>query len=399
MANEEHIEILRQGVASWNIWRKDNSDEPIDLSGVNLRGANLCNANLNSANLADVNLEGAKLREADLVDADLSVANLFEADLMWAKLSHANFIHADLRDAHLPFADLSQAYLYEADLVRVDFLRANLSQACLHGAILEGADLFGSNLYRADLTEANLFQANLSEANLSEADLSGSNLINAILVDATLDRANLTNCNVHGVSAWGLKLNGTTQKNLRITPVVGFPAITVDNLEVAQFIYLLLYNEKIRDVIDTVAKKVVLVLGSFLPEQRVVLDAIKERLRKLDYLPVVFDFPNSESRDLIETVSLLAHMSRFIIADLTNAHNIIAELICISERLPSVPIQPLLFSSQNEYATFEHIRVYHSVLRPYHYETLEELLAAFDEKIIAPAESKVDELWKERLSQ
>ena len=32
--------------------------------------------------------------------------------------------------------------------------------------------------------------------------------------------------------------------------------ITVDNIEVAQFIYLLLHNEKIRDVIDTVGKKV-----------------------------------------------------------------------------------------------------------------------------------------------
>jgi hypothetical protein len=30
------------------------------------------------------------------------------------------------------------------------------------------------------------------------------------------------------------------------------PAITVDNIEVAQFVYLLLHNEKIRDVIDTI---------------------------------------------------------------------------------------------------------------------------------------------------
>ena len=36
------------------------------------------------------------------------------------------------------------------------------------------------------------------------------------------------------------------------------PAITVDNIEVAQFIYLLLHNEKIRDVIDTIGKKGVL---------------------------------------------------------------------------------------------------------------------------------------------
>jgi hypothetical protein len=41
------------------------------------------------------------------------------------------------------------------------------------------------------------------------------------------------------------------------------PEITVDNIEVAQFIYLLLHNQKIRDVIDTITSKVVLILGRF----------------------------------------------------------------------------------------------------------------------------------------
>jgi hypothetical protein len=31
----------------------------------------------------------------------------------------------------------------------------------------------------------------------------------------------------------------------------GEPTITVDNIEVAQFIYLMLNNEKVRDVIDS----------------------------------------------------------------------------------------------------------------------------------------------------
>lgn len=48
--------------------------------------------------------------------------------------------------------------------------------------------------------------------------------------------------------------NKTEQKDLIITPS-DETEITVDNIEVAQFIYLLLYNEKIRDMIGTVAKK------------------------------------------------------------------------------------------------------------------------------------------------
>jgi hypothetical protein len=51
------------------------------------------------------------------------------------------------------------------------------------------------------------------------------------------------------------------------------PIITVDNIEVAQFIYLMLHNEKIRDVIDTITSKAVLILGRFTGERKAVLDA------------------------------------------------------------------------------------------------------------------------------
>ena len=56
-----------------------------------------------------------------------------------------------------------------------------------------------------------------------------------------------------------LKPEGAKQQNLAITSV-DEPEITVDNIEVAQFIYFLLHNQKIRDVIDTIGKKRVLLL-------------------------------------------------------------------------------------------------------------------------------------------
>jgi hypothetical protein len=60
-----------------------------------------------------------------------------------------------------------------------------------------------------------------------------------------------------------LKWNeGVKQQNLLVTHW-NEPEITVDNIEVAQFVYLLLHNEKIRDVIDTIGKKAVLLLGRF----------------------------------------------------------------------------------------------------------------------------------------
>ena len=39
--------------------------------------------------------------------------------------------------------------------------------------------------------------------------------------------------------------------------------------------YLLLNNEEIRHVIDTITSKVVLILGRFMPERKAILDAIR----------------------------------------------------------------------------------------------------------------------------
>jgi hypothetical protein len=120
-------------------------------------------------------------------------------------------------------------------------------------------------------------------------------------------------------SVWKVTCSpGTRQHNLIVTPE-NEPTITVDNLEVAQFVYLLLNNSRMRSAIDTITSKVVLILGRFSPERKTILDAIRDELRKRDYLPVLFDFEKPTNRDITETVSTLAHMARFVIADITDA--------------------------------------------------------------------------------
>jgi hypothetical protein len=56
----------------------------------------------------------------------------------------------------------------------------------------------------------------------------------------------------------------TRQENLIITPP---GQADIDNIKVAQFIYLLLNNKEIRDVIDTITSKAVLILGRFLKSE------------------------------------------------------------------------------------------------------------------------------------
>jgi hypothetical protein len=205
-----------------------------------------------------------------------------------------------------------------------------------------------------------------------------------------LKGAHLSDCLVYGISAWDVFLEGATQENLIITPPDS-PTIEVDNLEVAQFIYLLLNNKKIRHVIDTITSKVVLILGRFTPERKAVLDAIRDELRNRDYLPVLFDFEVPDNRDITETISTLAHMARFVIADITDAKSIPQELMAIVPSLPSVPVQPLLLASQREYGMFEHFKRFPWVLEPYLYEDQDRLLAALNDKVIGPAAQKAKE--------
>ena len=115
-------------------------------------------------------------------------------------------------------------------------------------------------------------------------------------------------------------------------------------------------------------------------------------MRQRGYLPILFDFEKPESRDLTETISILAHTAKFVIADITNAKSIPAELERIVPSLPSLPVATLILDSDYEYALFEHIRRYPWVLEPYRYMDQETLLSVLGEKIIGPAEEKVNAL-------
>jgi hypothetical protein len=346
MANDEHVAFLKQGVAAWNAWRDENPDIRPDLTGVDLAQADLSSANL--------------------TNADLSGANLVQADLTRADLSKAELADADLRETKLEKADLKEAKFYRANLVGTD----------LHNADISGGRLSGANFQGAKLTEAKLIGANLQTATLVGTDLTG---------------ADLTGCRIYGLSAWGLKLKGTKQRNLVITRP-NEPTITVDNIEVAQFIYLMLHNEKIREVIDTIGKKAVLLLGRFTKEPKAVLDELREELRKRNYLPILFDFDKPASQDLTATVSTLAHLARFIIADLSDPSSIPYELATVVPTTP-VPVQPILLSGCSEFAMFQDLRRRHHWVLPTHrYDTPGQLIADLDTWLIRPAETKVLEL-------
>ena len=374
-ANRDHLDVLEKGVERWNAWRKENPDVTPDLWG-----ADLCKAELNAAYLIAANLSKANLNEAFLLFADLSQANLADADLRGAQL-----IGCKLEEAIFTNASLDGAMFMKADLRRV-----NLSGFSLDGHFLSGTDLSEANLSGASLVGADLQGATLRKCDLSMADLTDANLSEASLVGSSLKGANLTGCSVYGLSAWDIQLEGAIQSDMIITPA-DVPTITVDNLEVAQFIYLLLNNQKIRDVIDTITSKVVLILGRFTPGRKTVLNAIRAELRNLNYLPVMFDFAVPSNKTTLETVSTLAHMARFVIADITDAKCVLQELQAIVPLNPCLPIQPIILESQTEPGMLDFFKHFPWFLTLYQYEDQDRLLAAITEKVIGPAEARARE--------
>src|SRR5215813_1891906 len=377
MANPEHLAKLKEGVAAWNAWRKKQPKVTPDLTRAELAGRNLSGADFSWARLHDANLSRANLERASFWGTYLNRAILRQANFKQASLDGAQLVQADLTRA-----TLDQTYSFKAD-----FSLATLK----HASLIEG-DFRQANFMFADLTRARLLRANMKWADFTSAKLPGAKLSDAILekallVDTNLRRTTLTACHVYGISAWGVHLEGAVQSNLIITPE-DQPTIQVDNLEVAQFIYLLLNNQKIRNVIDTITSKVVLILGRFTPERKIVLEAIRDKLRKADRLPVLFDFETPASQTKDETISTLAHMSRFVIADLTDAKSILQELRSIVPNSPSVVVQPLLLASQEEPGMWDFFQKFPWVLDPVQYKNPRALIARLNAKVIAPAEAK-----------
>jgi hypothetical protein len=127
-----------------------------------------------------------------------------------------------------------------------------------------------------------------------------------------------------------------------------------------------------------------------------VLDAVRTKLRSMNYVPIIFDFEKPGNRDLTETISTLAHMSCFVIADITDAKSIPQELQKIVPALPSLPVRPVILENQYEYAMFKDFAGYLSVLPPYRYRDTDHLLDSLETQVIDPALKKAEEILERR---
>ena len=352
------------GYGKVGIWTKGDYVRSLTARAVDLSGALLEDVCVGYADLRGVVFDRTRFvssswsSEGEDVTADR--IDLPRPALKGARLTNASLVGADMRGMVLLGAQIDGA---------------DLRNARLDGALLEGADLSRADLRGARLTNADLSRTNLVEADLRGADISGSRVFGAsvwkTVSDADPARAEL-------------------QRGLVITER-GEAEVTVDNLKVAQFIHLLLTNEEIRGVIDTITSKAVLILGRFTPERKAVLDTIRTELRERhDYTPIVFDFAKPKAKGLTDTVRLLASMARFVIVDLSEATSANYELGVLTQlglrRTPFVVIAERWLPTM---AMLDDVLALREVLEDVHrYDDGTQLAATLLESVVAPAESR-----------
>lgn len=383
MAEQFLYEMIKKDVQKWNEWRMDhNNFVNLNLSGTDFRKARLYHANFSGS----INFSGALFQDAELGRADFRGARLGNINVDLEDKSYNHF-----QDLRYPPAIFTRANLQNANFFNTNLGGVHFENADLTNADLRKADLSRSNLRNACLVGADLSFSICNDTDFSNADLTNANLNMASFVGCRIDNALLTRCSVYGLSAWDVTGVPKDQSSLLITPPKQ-AAITVDDLQVAQFIYLLLNNQNIRKVIDTITSKAVLILGSFSDVRKNVLYNLQEELRNRNYLPILFDFTGPQNRDVTETVSTLAHLARFVIADLTDAKSVLQELSILVPGLPSLPVKPILLSTQKEPGMFDFFHRYPWVLDTYYYSDGNEVFASVDDKIIRPLEEKFFEM-------
>ncbi|MCR9246120.1 MAG: pentapeptide repeat-containing protein [bacterium] len=346
-----HLAILDKGVDEWNAWRRDNPNIRPQLVGANLHGANLAGFDLSGANISDWH------HSTNLRDATLTGANLQNAEIQSAVLLEAN-----LDDVNAEGAVLRRATLRNASCRNANFRRAHLQESELTGTHFEGADF----------TEAWLARA--------------------AIYDTYFAGAKLVDCYVAGVSAWDVHMDGAIQSGLNISRSFSDEeneekpgeSITVDDIEVANFVHMVKENAKLQNLLNAGSAKAVLILGRFTPpDRKAVLDELRIKLRAHDLVPMIFDFDRPDDKDYTETVQAMASISRFVVVDLTQPKSTPLEVqaLGINFKVPMVPIFDVT-KDKFPFAMFENLQIFPWVLPVLEYQGKDDLIDVLKAAIV-----------------
>jgi hypothetical protein len=362
----EAREAIGDGVAAWNRWRDDHPSHSW---------------------------------------AEYDLTHLFASPKYQIPISHPDLSGADLKGRDLTGANFEGCILRRVDLSQALLSRANFDYADLTGANLCGATLVGSHGTNTSFRQANLLGADCRHARFLHSDFE-----HACLNETDLRDAQFSESVVNGIAAWAIKSANSRQSNLHITKydlgdariinssIYQLPenTATVDSIELAVLLHLLTNHPNPGTIVDLLSTRIVLILGRFTAERKPVLDAIREHLRGTRYCPVMFDFVKPGNRNFTETVSALAQLARFIIADISDAKVVIQELHRIVPLNPSIPVQPICHIDSDVNVVIDDLKPYPWFLDLVHYSDSQVLLRSLEDTVVAKPESFIKERQSSR---
>lgn len=126
MANEKHLAILKKGIKTWNLWRKDNPFENPDLSNIDLSGYKYEEANFSNTNFQNSHLDRWVVTDCDFSKSLLTGIHAQRSSWRNAKFCNAH-ITGDLVLSRIYIADFTGAIIEKCGLPEAEwrFLRLN----------------------------------------------------------------------------------------------------------------------------------------------------------------------------------------------------------------------------------------------------------------------------------
>lgn len=144
MANLYHLKFLKQGIRTWNDWRKNNPQIIPDLTG-----ADFYKANFNGANLVD-----AELSTANLIKASFGETKLTGTNFKKALLSETLFINVNLTNSK----NLENCVHYGPSTIdhRTIRISKDLPEVFLRGCGFSDWEIEAMKLHNSDLNQTEI---------------------------------------------------------------------------------------------------------------------------------------------------------------------------------------------------------------------------------------------------
>lgn len=304
MTQDDPSQILMQGAKTWNAWRERNPG-PVSFA---------------APHWYDSPGRGGK-----------QIKGRNRVTLSGMNLSRVSIHRAFAEGLHLRDSVFEDAHFEEGDFSRADFGGATFRNTKFNKTVLTGAHFDGATFVNCNLNRVNL-------------------------VGASFHVKEITETVVYGIAAWDLQTSDDMKQSKLVIERTyelysdliqqGKVPMMVDDIELAQFVYYLSNHKKMRDALNILNDRGVLLLGRFKDGGLERLYAMREWFQRKGYMAMIFDFARPDNLSLTETVVTMAGLSKFVIVDLSGS-SVPAELQAILSQIK----KPVL-AFGNPYALF-----------------------------------------------